>query len=303
MSNSIIGQMISLFGLIFLGYIGNKMKVLNEAANTNFSSFLLKIALPATILNSAFGQTDLDKAEIIPTTIMATAVFIVIPIFSRVLASIFKWDATYKLMLNYSNLGFMGFPLVESLYGKESVFYAAIFLMVFNIHIFTVGTMTLQGVGSNWKQTLRNLLSPGILSAIIAFVFVLNPISLPDTVTNIVSSVGNCTTPLAMIVIGSQLAQVSILESLKQYKLYIMAAFKLIVYPAFIYILFILFWGKGEQTEIAAILVGLPVAGNVTMLCSEYDGDTVVAAQGTCITTIISLLTLPIVLLLITKVL
>lgn len=302
MNSSVISQMIVLFGLIFLGYIGNKMKVLNQSANASFSSFLLKIALPATILNSALGQKDLDKATIIPVAIMAAVVFIIIPIISKALAHIFKWDATYELMLNYSNLGFMGFPLIESLYGEESVFYAAIFMMVFNIHIFTVGVMTLQGKGGGWKQTLRKLISPGILSAVISFAYVLYPIQLPDTVSSFISSVGSCTTPLAMIVIGSQLEQVSILESLKQYKLYIMALFKLIAYPVLIYSLFVLFLGKGLRTEIAAILVGLPVAGNVTMLCSEYDGDSALAAQGTCITTLLSLLTIPIMLLLIMRV-
>lgn len=302
MSSSVINQMVVLFSFIFLGYIANKTNVLNQSANASFSGFLLKIALPATILNSAFGQTDLDKAAIIPVALMAAVVFIIIPVISRILSKVFKWDSTYELMLNYSNLGFMGFPLVESLYGKDSVFYAAIFMMVFNIHIFTVGVMTIQGKSGGPKQTLQKLLSPGILSAVIAFVFVLFPIQLPDTVKLIVGSVGNCTTPLAMIVIGSQLAQVSILDILKQHQLYVMALFKLIVYPVLVYTLFALCLGKGMRTEIAAILVGLPVAGNVTMLCSEYNGDVGLAAQGTCITTLLSLVTIPIMLLLISTV-
>lgn len=298
MSSSVIGQMVVLFSYIILGYIANKTKVLNQSANAIFSGFLLKIALPATILNSSFGQTDLDKTVIIPTALMATAVFIIIPLVSRGFAKRFKWDSTYELMLNYSNLGFMGFPLVESLYGKDSLFYAAIFMMVFNLHIFTVGVITIQGKGGGRKQTLQKLLSPGILSAVIAFAYVLFPVPLPDTVKTIVAGVGNCTTPLAMMVIGSQLAGVSILEILKQRQLYVMALLKLIVYPVLIYVLFVLCLGKGIRTEIAAVLTGLPVAGNVTMLCSEYNGDVKLAAQGTCITTLLSLLTIPLMLLL-----
>lgn len=299
MSSSVVEQMIVLFGFVFLGYIANRAKVLNQNANACFSGFLLKVALPATILNSAFGQTTLEKKAILPVAAMAALVFVIIPILSKILARLFKWDATFELMLNYSNLGFMGFPLVESLYGKESVFYAAIFMMVFNVHIFTVGVMTLQGKSGERKQSLRKLFSPGILSAVIAFLLVLFPISLPATLKSVVSGVGNCTTPLAMIVIGSQLAEGGILESLKQRQLYIMALFKLIVYPLLIYGLFRLCIGNGMRTEIAAVLTGLPVAGNVTMLCSEYDGDVVLVAQGTCITTLLSLITIPIMLLLI----
>jgi predicted permease len=76
-----------------------------------------------------------------------------------------------------------------------------------------------------------------------------------------------------------------------------MAVLKLAIYPAVIFGLLSLILGPGHiLTKIATILVGLPVAGNVTMLCSEYGGDTALSAQGTCVSTLLSLLTIPLML-------
>lgn len=296
MNHIIINQMLVLFALMALGYILNKAKVLDEKANQYFSSFLLRAALPATILNSAISQSGLDRQSIFYVTVIAVGIFILLPLLSKGITKLFRMEKTYTLMLNYSNLGFMGFPIIENVFGAEYVFYAAIFLMVFNIHIFTLGIITLQGKGGSAKDLLKKICTPGIISALLAFAIVLFPISLPTPIVTIIANLGGITTPLAMIVIGSQLAQVSILDSLKNIKLYTMSFFKLLIYPALIYGILYLFIGNTPLTQISAILTALPVAGNVTMLCSEYNGNSALSAQGTCLSTLLSIITLPLIL-------
>jgi hypothetical protein len=265
--------------------------------------------------------------------LMAVGAFILIPLLSWLLARSFHWGVTWQLMLNYSNLGFMGFPVVSGLYGEKAVFYAAIILMIFNVHVFTAGVMMLQrenavvcsvndtcapktnsaaaqeanmtetqkncaGVQNTKRsiilETLHSLCNPGILASGVALAIVLFGIPVPSTVSNIVSSLGAVTTPLALVVIGSQLAQVNLLKCLSRPELYLMSMFKLIVYPAVVYLVFSVVAGTGIVTQIIAILMGLPVAGNVTMLCSEYDGDVSLAASGTCVSTLLSIITIPV---------
>lgn len=299
MDRQVLEQIIVLFSYIAVGYIANKMGALDETANSRFSSFLLKVALPSTILNSAISQTSLERSSVIKVTLIALGIFVLVPILSTLIVKISNMDKTYNLMLTYSNLGFMGLPIILSVYGNEMVFYVVIFMMVFNVHIFTYGIITLQGKGGSAKELLKKLLTPGIISALIAYILVLFPMDFPAPVHGVVSGLGGITTPLAMLVIGSQLAEVRILDCLKNYKLYAMSAIKLVAFPIIIYSLLYLIFGRSEVIEIAAILFGLPVAGNVTMLCSEYDGDVSLAAQGTCISTIMSLITIPIMLTLI----
>lgn len=299
MNTKVFNQFFLLFGLIIVGYITNKTGILDEPANNRLSSFLLKIALPATILNSALENQEIDRDKLLSVTIIAIGVFMVIPLLSKLIARIANLSKTYQLMLNYSNLGFMGFPIISSIYGEDAVIYAAVFLMVFNVHIFTVGISLLQGKSESPKLMLKKLCSPGVISALLAFAIVLFGFSIPVPLANLFKSLGSVTTPLAMIVIGSQLAQVNLLNSLANKKIYLMSCIKLVVYPAVVYGILRLVVGQDVIAGIAAILIGLPVAGNVTMICSEYGGDTALAAEGTCISTILSLITIPIMLALI----
>ncbi len=340
MNSSLLNQMILIFGLIAVGYFTNKTGILNETANRCFSAFLLKIALPATILNSAINQGMVERRQIWGAALAAVGVFLLIPLLSWAIASFFHWDVTWQLMLNYSNLGFMGFPIIQSLYGEENMFYAAIFMMVFNLHIFTVGIWILQSgrlqekterqaknrEGKKWSKERREDLegklrrewvvdleektdkenerntrfwNPGIVSSLIAFVLLLVRIPVPGSVAEIVKSLGAVTTPLALVVIGSQLAMVDLGKGLLRRDFYVMCFLKLALYPAIVYGIFTFFVGNGIAAKIATILVGLPVAGNVTMLCSEYAGDVSLAAQGTGISILLSLLTIPLMLMLI----
>ncbi|MDO5409446.1 MAG: AEC family transporter [Lachnospiraceae bacterium] len=302
MSVDVMNSIIMLFGLIAVGYISNTAGVLDETANSRFSTFLLKVSLPATILDSAISQEAVEQAAVIRLIFTAVGVFILVPFFSKIIVSRFHLDAACELMLNYSNLGFMGFPIIASVYGEEYVFYAAVFLMVFNVHLFTVGVMTLQGGLGDEKREgekphfWKTLCSPGIAAALLAFVIVIVKVPIPDFAGKIAASLGAVTTPLAMVVIGSQLAQVEILQSLKNPKLYLIALFKLIIYPSAVYLILLMIMGNGMIPKIAAVLTGLPVAGNVTMLCQEYGGDVALAAQGTCVTALLSLLTVPVML-------
>ena len=297
MSSGVINQMIVLFGLMAVGYVCNKTGVLDEVANAKLSSFLLKAALPATILNSAIAQSDLERSVVLSTMAVAVAVFIITPAMSVGVTKLFHLDPTYQLMLNYSNLAFMGFPIIGGVFGSNCIFYGAVFLMVFNLHIFSFGVMTLQKGGNDLKTMAKKLLNPGIISAVVAFFIVMLHIHVPNQITLIVNGLGSVTTPMAMIVIGSQLGPVNFLEVLKKKELYLMAGLKLVVYPAVVFALLSLVLGPSHLlTKIATILVGLPVAGNVTMLCSEYGGDTSLSAQGTCVSTLLSLLTIPLML-------
>lgn len=293
MDIDVIKQMFTLFGMIGVGFAAGKSGVLDPAADSRFSSFLLKIALPATILSSACDQDGFPPAELLTLGLAAAGIFMLLTLLSAAVARIFRLEPTYQLMMNYSNLGFMGLPLILSLYGAQYVIYVVVFMMVFNIHLFTVGVMTLRGRTSSGTLLLKSVLNPGIVSAVLAFVVVLFHIPAPEPAREILGDIGVTTTPLAMIVIGSQLSRVKIADSLKNCRLYLMAFCKLIAYPAVIYGMMNLLLGPCPLTGIAAILMGLPVAGNVTMLCSSYDGDTALAAQGTWVTSAASLVTVP----------
>ncbi len=296
MNTELINQIILLFSLTGAGYACGRYSILDETANARFSGFLLKVALPATILSSAIRQGSVNPDFLLKATLTAAGIFLLLTVVSRLVARAFHWDATYELLLNYSNLGFMGLPIISSIYSAEGTFLTSVFMMVLNVHIFTFGIITLQGKPESISSMLKKLCTPGILSAILAFVIVLFHLHVPLPVSQLMESLGSVTTPLAMVVIGSQLAQVRLTSLLKNHSLYLMSLFKLVIYPAIVYLVLRPLTGPGILAETATILIGLPVAGNVTMLCSEYHGNVSLAAQGTCMSTLFSLITIPILL-------
>ncbi len=173
MNAALLSQISVLFGLIIVGYIANKCTILDAHTNAKLSSFLLKIALPSTILSSALENTDVDKMQVVNVAVIAVSIFIALTVLTVLLTRMLRLDKSYSLMLNYGNLGFMGIPIVSSVFGSEYVIYVAVFMMVFNIHIFTVGVIILQGKPSSLKEMVKKLCTPGVIAARMAFDIVL----------------------------------------------------------------------------------------------------------------------------------
>lgn len=179
MDSNVLNQMILLFGLMAVGYIANKAGAIDAVANARFSSFIVKVTLPASILSAAMSQHIENTSEILSVVYVALILFAAMPVMSLIFTRIFHLEKTYQLMLNYSNLGFMGLPLIQSVYGQEYIFYVAIYMMIFNVHVFTLGVIILQGRPKSLKDMVKNICTPGVLSALLALVIAFAKIHLP----------------------------------------------------------------------------------------------------------------------------
>ena len=296
MNAQVWSQMFLLFGYVIVGYVCNKLTIFDERTNAKLSGFLLKVAMPATILASAFGQTGLELGIILRALLLTGGMYVLMPLVSKILAKVFHWESTVELMLTYSNQIFMGLPIVRSMFGEAAVIYVVIFVMVFNVWIYTSGIITLHGTLTEPGAMVRKMINPGIVAAILSVFIIFMDLSAPDMVVNLLTGVGSVTTPLAMMVIGSNVALVDLRKVLTRKDLYGIAVCKLILFPLMVRGVALLIMGPGMYTNVATVLAAMPTAGNVTMLCSEYEGNTSLAAQGTCICTVLSAVTLPVLL-------
>ena len=234
-------------------------------------------------------------------------------------------------MLNYSNLGFMGIPIISTIYGGEYVLHVSIFMMTFNLSLFSYGVYLLskddaknkpavpasnserlsaknnaaaavsevqaaapENSGSQKSSgfNVKRLLSPGILSAFLAIGIYLLDIRLPQHAVSLFSTIGVTTTPLAMIVIGSTLAGVKFSTVFTDKELYL---FSFLVLPMITFFVLRFFIKDRTLLEISTILSGCPIAGNVSMLCMEYNQDVTLVSKGICISTLLSMISIPIV--------
>ena len=293
--NAILLQLCLLFAYIILGFICNKIGLFNKESDRIFSNLLLNITLPASVIASAIGQDPSKRMVAVYVFLVAGAIFLIKPVWAKIFQHVFKCDDTYKLMLTYPNLGFMGFPIVKALYGDLGLFFASLFVIVFNISVYSYGISVVQ---KDSRFSLKTLVNPGILSSLLAIVIFMFNIPVPQVINDYLTSIGNITSPLAMITIGSTIAAVSIRQVFADRFLFVFTLFKLILWPLLVWIPLHLITSDPLIIGVSVILTSLPVAGNVSMLCINYDGNIELAAKGTFISTVLSFVSIPVYMLL-----
>lgn len=206
----VFNQMVSLFLLMLTGYLANRSGVIDKTFESKVSRFIVNISLPATILNAVTGSDMAHDQEMLPIFVAAVSIFLVAHVICHFIQKTIRWNPTYELMLNYSNLGFMGIPIISTIYGGEYVLHVSIFMMTFNLSLFSYGVYLLskddakilprllflrcrlplqkQRFSEIHRVQRQKLLSPGILSAFLAIGIYLLDIRLPQHAVSLFST-------------------------------------------------------------------------------------------------------------------
>ncbi len=297
---TLVSQMIMLFLILALGYIIFKVKLVDEKFTKTFSQLILKVTMPATILSSVL---DLKERQPLGDVLMSLGIafamfFIILPLLGFLLAKIFrvKKNSTglYVFMIIFSNVGFMGFPVIEALAGSVGLFYAAIYNLVFNIAVFTIGVWLInKDKGNNTKFDIKLLLTPGVIVAFLSLVVYFINIKPPAMICNTVRMVGSITSPAAMLVIGFTLARMDIKSVFSHWRIYPWTIAKQLIIPLILWIPFSAIIKNEILLTVTFILFAMPVANNAVLFANTYDGDSELAARSVFITTLFALLTVP----------
>ena len=158
----VFNQMISLFLLMLTGYLANRFGVIDKTFESKVSRFIVNISLPATILNAVTGSDIAHDQEMLPIFIAAVSIFLVAHVVCHFIQKIICWDPTYELMLNYSNLGFMGIPIISTiLAGCPIAGNVSMLCMEYNRDV----TLVSKGI---CISTLLSMISIPIVSALVA---------------------------------------------------------------------------------------------------------------------------------------
>ena len=300
--NIIVSQMTILFLILALGYFIFKIKLVDDNFTKKFSALVIKVTMPAMVLSSVLDLTERQSLRDVLTSFgIAVALFaIVMPIVGFFLAKLFrvKRNSTglYIFMATFSNVGFMGFPVISALAGEVGLFYAAINNLVFNITVFTLGVWLVNRDkgGENSAFDIKLLLSPGVIVSLLAIVVYFMNIKFPALLCDTIRSVGSITSPSAMLIIGCTLAKMDIKTVFSDWKLYPWILIKQIVIPILLWIPLAMIIKNEILLTVTFILFSMPVANNAVLFANTYDGDAELAARSVFLTTLFSLLTVPI---------
>lgn len=294
-------QMIQLFLVISIGYILSKIKILDVDFNKKLTTLLLSVTTPALIVSSVLTTTDyLPIKDILFVFLVGIIIYIALPIIGFIIVKIMRvpmpQQGLYIFMTVFSNIGFMGFPVMKAIFGNDAIFYTAIFNMIFNLLVFTVGT-GIMGYGTDRKTkiNLKDLLSPGVVASLIALLIYFVQLKFPDVIVSTVTMIGDITTPMAMLIIGSTLANIPIKEVFGELRLYPYTLIKQVILPILAYPILSLFIKDSLILGVTLIMISMPVANTAVLFATEYDGDVSLAAKSVFMTTLLSIITIPLI--------
>ncbi len=300
MGNSqLVNQVMVLFIIMMVGFYAKKKKFLNITVDKGLSELLLNITLPfmiVTSFNIKYEATMVSNAQKI--LIYSFLIHISLIFISKLL--FFKFPTNkqqvFRFITIFCNVGFMGYPVLESIYGGVGVFYAAIFNIPFNILVWTVGVMLYTGE-KDFKSMRKAAANPALIAVFIGIILFVFSIRLPLPIETSLKLVGSTTTPISMIIIGSMLAEMKFKDIFSDISIYYATVVRLLIVPMIIYMVLKFFKVDELLLNICVILQAMPAAVSTAIIAEKYGGDSLLASQCVFITTIVSVITIPIVIL------
>lgn len=296
--NALIITMLKIVAAMAAGFLLYKIHILNDAVNKGISSLVVHVTSPCMIFSSivTMGRSEIGNAVtllwigfVIYAVLIALA-FLIVKLLRIPPAS----SGVYQAAIVFGNVGFLGLPLAESLFGPVGLFYMALLNIHMNLFVYSYGFYIIaRNSSSGFRFSPKTLINAGIISVLIAMLIFFLQIPLPDYVKEPISFVGGITSPLAMIVIGSTAAANSLKKVFLHKKLYLLSLIKLLILPAATYFLLKLTLDNRMMAQVITMYVGMPTAALVSMIAIAYDSDAETASSATAMMNVLCIATIP----------
>ena len=209
----------------------------------------------------------------------------------------------FVLAATFGNVGFFGVPVLQMLFplAPETIAYSAVFIVSMNLMCWTLGSYLLTG-GKKYISLKKAILNPQMIALIIALPLFFTGVTsddLPDAVNKVISFLADMTAPLCMIILGMRFAVAPVRELFTDIKVYISVFIKVLVFPLAVYLVLLPFKSMDEMMKISlVILSGMPSASINLNLAELYGADQKTAANNILLSTLLSILTIPLLMLL-----
>ena len=295
-----IEVMITLFAIVVVGYVAGKMGYMGGTFDKRLSKLVIDITCPALILSSSMTGQLPDRRFILPllgisvlTYILLAGVALVLP---RYLTKRKDDEGAIGFALMFGNVGFMGYPVVASIFGHEAIFYAAVLNVVNTFAVFTIGTMLITGdsnvEGSRFQKKV--LYSTPMMAAYLTMLIVALQIDhIPGFISQPLTMIGNITVPAALLIIGSSMSHLPLRAMLGTRTVYATSLLRLGLLPVGVHFLCRALGFDAFVVSINTLVIAMPVATYGTILCLRHGKDTTLITEVTFITTLLSMITIP----------
>lgn len=292
-------KVLILFLMMGVGYGCFRKRMITSRGALQLTNLVLYVVGPCLII-AAF-QTDSKEVSLQKILVMVS-LFLLGQVLTAV-ASRFLFRKQENERANllrfgmvYSNCGFMGIPLAQGLLGEVGVVYASACLVGFNLMVWTHGYITMSGAAQNRRHMIQNaLVNPGTVGFAIGLPLYIFSIKLPPVLLQPISAIGDMNSPLAMIVVGTYLAKLSVREIFSERDVYLVTFLRLVAVPLVYLGIMLVFRPDPAVLVTGSVLMAAPVAANTVLFAAKFRRDAVLSCKLIALSTLFSILTMPLV--------
>lgn len=290
-------QMLVLFAFMVIGFILARSKAVPDTASAAISKMEVTTFLPAMVFQT-FSQnlTRSMVAEKAVILVVSAISLVVVYGLARVLSGLFSKEPATRAVYTYGlcipNLGYIGYPLVQAVFGDAMLLDMMVFALPYVLFCYTVG-MTI--LNPSYKLSWKALLTPTNGAILLGIVVGLCEIPLPGVVTTLASKASACMAPLGMIMTGFVLARSPLRDAFTNGRMALASLLRMIGMAAVMGLILYALNLRGPVLTVAVAAMAMPMGINNVIFPEAYGGDSRTGAQSCCISNVLGMVTLPLV--------
>lgn len=283
--------------MVAIGFVCKKMGFVTAAFQKQLNDFAMQVILPFNILASCgneFSQ-ELSRGLAITAVISGSyyvAMLLLTSMISKVMPLRTDEKTVFVMMSTFANVGFLGFPVAQELCGTEGTLYTVIHNVVYQLIMFSYGISLFNGTGK--IDVVGMFKKPLMIISLGSVLIFLSPFRFPAFVQDSISMVGDTIVPLSLILIGMSLADIPVMELLRDKYSYLVSLFRLVVSPLMVYAGLRVFHVTGTVAVLAVVIASMPVGSLNVMLAQQYGKAPEFATRSLVHTMLFMFITLPV---------
>lgn len=292
-------QIAQFFIMIIMGYTLVKLKIVKSEDSKVLSRVCLYLIMPCVIINSFLIEFTPEKLKGLGLAVgVAIIIHFVAWIFIKILGKVLNFNPVEKASVMYSNAANMVIPVVMSVLGDEWVLYSSAFVSVQLVLLWThCKSMLSNEKGFELKKIYTNI---NLIAIFIGILLFITKIHIPSVLQGTLKSVGGTVAPISMIITGMIMAGAELKKVFSNGRIYLVLFFRMIFFP-FIVFMIIYFTGITKVIDNGAMILLVtfiatitPTASSITQMAQVYGNNEQYAGAINIMTTIVSIVTMPI---------
>ena len=299
LSNIVLSQIGLISILILFGIMAKKYNIIEEKAELSLANIVIDITVPSLVFYSVTSDIELDKilqGIIIP--VICIVMIIVIMGLAFISTKLVKINSknigTFIVLASMPNSGFLGFPIIYSIFGQEGLTYAVLFDIGVTIIFYSLSIIVLKGTAANIKFSWKTVFNPPILAFSLGLLIKFFHINIPALVLDSFRIMGNSTIPLAMLIMGVNLSKIKLQKKIISIKeLFMISTIKLLAFPIITYIILMMLDLNPVIKSVILVESAMPSMASTPILVEKYGGNMNLSTTAIFITTILAIFTIP----------